>query len=79
MTLLPTEESRAYRAEALPMAVVYEDDDLLVIDKEAGLVVHPAAGNWSGTCSTACSIAIRRARPCRAPASSIASTRTPAA
>jgi len=49
MTLLPTEESRAYRAEALPMAVVYEDDDLLVIDKEAGRVVHPAAGNWSGT------------------------------
>jgi len=49
VTLLPTEESRAYRAEALPMAVVYEDDDLLVIDKEAGRVVHPAAGNWSGT------------------------------
>ena len=49
MTLLPTEESRAYRAEALPMTVVYEDDELLVIDKEAGRVVHPAAGNWSGT------------------------------
>jgi 23S rRNA pseudouridine1911/1915/1917 synthase len=49
MTLLPTEESRAYRAEALPMVVVYEDDELLVIDKEAGRVVHPAAGNWSGT------------------------------
>jgi 23S rRNA pseudouridine1911/1915/1917 synthase len=49
MTLLPTEESRAYRAEALPMAVVYEDDELLVIDKEGGRVVHPAAGNWSGT------------------------------
>ena len=49
MTLLPTEESRAYRAEAMPMAVVWEDDDLLVIDKEPGRVVHPAAGNWSGT------------------------------
>ena len=49
MALLPTEESRAYRAEALPMAVVYEDNDLLVVDKEAGRVVHPAAGNWSGT------------------------------
>jgi 23S rRNA pseudouridine1911/1915/1917 synthase len=49
MTLLPTEESRAYRAEALPMTVVWEDDDLLVVDKEAGRVVHPAAGNWSGT------------------------------
>jgi len=49
MTLLPTEESRAYRAEAMPLAVLWEDDDLLVLDKEAGRVVHPAAGNWSGT------------------------------
>ena len=49
MTLLPTEESRAYRPEDLPMTVVYEDDDLLVVDKNAGRVVHPAAGNWSGT------------------------------
>jgi len=49
MTLLATEESRAYRAETMPMAVVWEDDDLLVLDKEAGTVVHPAAGNWSGT------------------------------
>jgi 23S rRNA pseudouridine1911/1915/1917 synthase len=49
MTLLPTEESRAYRAEAMPLTVVYEDDELLVVDKEAGRVVHPAAGNWSGT------------------------------
>ncbi|HEV7577506.1 MAG TPA: RluA family pseudouridine synthase [Caldimonas sp.] len=48
-TLQPTEESRAYRAEALPIAVVHEDDDVLVIDKAAGMVVHPAAGNWSGT------------------------------
>ena len=48
-TLQPTEESRAYRAEALPLEVVYEDDDVLVIDKAAGMVVHPAAGNWSGT------------------------------
>ena len=49
VTLLPTEESRAYRAEALPLVVAYEDDDLLVVDKAAGMVVHPAAGNWSGT------------------------------
>jgi 23S rRNA pseudouridine1911/1915/1917 synthase len=49
VTLLPTEESRAYRAEAMPLAVVYEDDELLIVDKEAGRVVHPAAGNWSGT------------------------------
>jgi 23S rRNA pseudouridine1911/1915/1917 synthase len=49
VTLVPTAESRAFRAESLPLAVVYEDDDLLVVDKAAGMVVHPAAGNWSGT------------------------------
>jgi 23S rRNA pseudouridine1911/1915/1917 synthase len=49
VTLLPTEESRAYRAEPLPIHVVHEDEALLVVDKPAGLVVHPAAGNWSGT------------------------------
>ena len=47
--LAPTAESLAYRAEPLPLAVVHEDDDVLVIDKAAGMVVHPAAGNWSGT------------------------------
>jgi 23S rRNA pseudouridine1911/1915/1917 synthase len=35
--------------EPIPLNVVYEDDDMIVIDKPAGLVVHPAAGNWSGT------------------------------
>jgi 23S rRNA pseudouridine1911/1915/1917 synthase len=49
VVLQPTEESRAYRPEPLPIVVVHEDDDLLVIDKAAGMVVHPAAGNWSGT------------------------------
>ena len=47
--LVPTAESRAFRAEPMALAVVYEDEHLLVIDKPAGLVVHPAAGNWSGT------------------------------
>jgi 23S rRNA pseudouridine1911/1915/1917 synthase len=36
-------------AETIPLAVVHEDPDLIVIDKPAGLVVHPAAGNWTGT------------------------------
>jgi 23S rRNA pseudouridine1911/1915/1917 synthase len=36
-------------AEAIPLTIVYEDDDLLVIDKPADLVVHPAAGNPTGT------------------------------
>ncbi|MCC7537397.1 MAG: RluA family pseudouridine synthase [Deltaproteobacteria bacterium] len=35
--------------EDIPLAVVFEDDDVLVIDKPAGLVVHPAAGHWTGT------------------------------
>lgn len=42
-------ESRAFRPEPVPLTVVHEDDHLMVIDKPAGLVVHPAAGNWSGT------------------------------
>jgi len=36
-------------AQAIPLKVVYEDNDLIVIDKPAGLVVHPAAGNPDGT------------------------------
>ncbi len=47
--LVPTDESRAFRAEPLPLQIVHEDDALLVVDKAAGMVVHPAAGNWSGT------------------------------
>ncbi|MGH8501810.1 MAG: 23S rRNA pseudouridine(1911/1915/1917) synthase RluD [Gammaproteobacteria bacterium] len=39
----------AFEAEAIPLAVVFEDEHLLVIDKPAGLVAHPAAGNWQGT------------------------------
>jgi 23S rRNA pseudouridine1911/1915/1917 synthase len=35
--------------ESIPLDIVHEDDELLVINKPAGLVVHPAAGNWSGT------------------------------
>ena len=38
-----------WQAEALPLDIVYEDEALLVIDKPAGLVVHPAAGNRAGT------------------------------
>ena len=37
------------RAEAIDLAIVHEDDAVLVIDKPAGLVVHPGSGNWSGT------------------------------
>ncbi len=37
------------QSEKIPLAIVYEDKDLLVIDKPAGLVVHPGAGNETGT------------------------------
>ncbi len=37
------------RPQALPLTVVYEDDDMIVVDKPAGLVVHPAPGNPEGT------------------------------
>jgi 23S rRNA pseudouridine1911/1915/1917 synthase len=36
-------------AEAIPLSVVYEDDDLLIVDKPAGLVVHPSPGHPAGT------------------------------
>lgn len=46
---VPPAAPAAPRPEAMPLSVVYEDDALIVIDKPAGLVVHPAAGNWTGT------------------------------
>ncbi len=42
-------EADAFRAEPIPLAVVHEDGALLVVDKPAGLVVHPGSGNWAGT------------------------------
>jgi 23S rRNA pseudouridine1911/1915/1917 synthase len=47
--LKPTPQSQAFRPEAMHIDVLYEDEHLLVVDKPAGLVVHPAPGNWSGT------------------------------
>ena len=35
--------------EDIPFKIVYEDDDVLVVDKEPGMVVHPGFGNWQGT------------------------------
>jgi len=45
----PNQQENAFKPENIPLDIVYEDDALLVINKPAGLVVHPAAGNWSGT------------------------------
>lgn len=48
ITLSPPEETET-RPEAIPLDVVYEDADLIVIDKPAGMVVHPAPGSPTGT------------------------------
>lgn len=45
----PEREERQVTAESIPLDVLYEDDALLVVNKPAGMVVHPAPGNWSGT------------------------------
>lgn len=42
-------EEQAFKPEPMDLAIVHEDAAILVLDKPAGLVVHPAAGNWSGT------------------------------
>ena len=47
--MVPPAEDAEPQGEDIPLDVVYEDDELIVIDKPAGLVVHPAAGNWTGT------------------------------
>ena len=46
---IPDPEKLEAEAEDIPISVVYEDGDLLVVDKPAGMVVHPAPGNYSGT------------------------------
>ena len=49
VALAPRVEESAFRPEALALAIVHEDEDVLVVDKPAGLVVHPGSGNWAGT------------------------------
>ena len=49
VVVVPPVEPAQPQAEDIPLNVVFEDDDLIVIDKPSGLVVHPAAGNWTGT------------------------------
>jgi 23S rRNA pseudouridine1911/1915/1917 synthase len=51
VTLLaqPDPEITAFQPESIALDVLYEDESLLVINKPAGLVVHPGSGNWSGT------------------------------
>lgn len=46
---MPESEPAEPQGENIPLDVLYEDDSLIVINKPAGLVVHPGAGNWTGT------------------------------
>jgi 23S rRNA pseudouridine1911/1915/1917 synthase len=47
--LIPAPRTSENEAQDIDLVIVYEDDHLLVVDKQAGLVVHPAAGNFDGT------------------------------
>jgi len=49
ITLRATPQSRAFVPQDLPIETVYVDEHLRVVHKPAGLVVHPAPGNWQGT------------------------------
>lgn len=49
VVVIPPPPGRDVVPESIPVAVVFEDDDLIVVDKAAGMVVHPAPGNWTGT------------------------------
>lgn len=46
---IPPPPGRDIVAESIPLSIAYEDDELVVVDKAAGMVVHPAPGNWTGT------------------------------
>ena len=49
LELKPTPQSQAFKPEPVAFGIAFEDEHLMVINKPAGLVVHPAPGNWSGT------------------------------
>lgn len=53
--------------EPIPFEILFEDDDLIVVNKPPGLVVHPAAGNWSGTFVNGLLHHCRSLEPCGEP------------
>jgi len=50
---LNQQQNNDWIAEKIPLNVVYEDEDIVVVNKQFGLVTHPGAGNWSGTLANA--------------------------
>lgn len=49
LELRPTPQSQSFKSQSMALDIVYQDEHLCVINKPAGMVVHPAPGNWSGT------------------------------
>lgn len=49
IALRPTAQSRAFKPQTIALDIVFQDAHLMVVHKPAGMVVHPAPGNWSGT------------------------------
>jgi 23S rRNA pseudouridine1911/1915/1917 synthase len=50
---LNQKQTNDWAAEEIPLNIVYEDEDIIVINKQFGLVTHPGAGNWTGTLANA--------------------------
>jgi len=50
---LTQKQNNDWAAEKIPLNIVYEDEDIIVINKQFGLVTHPGAGNWTGTLANA--------------------------
>lgn len=47
--MLPTKRPMEIPPENIPLDIVYEDDDILALNKQANIIIHPARGNWTGT------------------------------
>ena len=82
--VLPEIPRQSPRPEAIPLEILFEDEDLVVVNKPPGMVVHPARGHWSGTLVSALAVPFRpqpqqQRRPACGRALFTASTATPAA
>ena len=50
---IKAEKTNDWKAEDIPLDIVFEDNDIIVVNKPVGLVTHPGAGNWTGTLANA--------------------------